>query len=63
MLDGVWANQFEQVPMQDLSRQVVLVRDGRLYTLTFIPDDPAADAYVEMQALYDLVLDSFSFLW
>ena len=63
MLDGVLANQFEQVPGQDLSRQVVLVRDGRLYTLTFIPDDPAADAYVEMQTLYDLVLDSFSFLW
>jgi hypothetical protein len=63
MLDGVLANQFDQVPGQDLSRQVVLVQDGRVYTLTFIPDDPAADAYGEMQALYDLVLDSFSFLW
>ena len=62
MLDGVPANQFDQVPGQDLSRQAVLVSDGRFYTLTFVPDDPAADAYVEMQALYDLVLDSFSFL-
>lgn len=63
MLDGVPANQFDQVPGQDLSRQVVLVHDGRFYTLTFIPDDPDADANVDMQALYDLVLDSFSFLW
>jgi hypothetical protein len=63
MLDGVPANQFDQVPGQDLSRQVVLVHNGRLYTLTFTPDDPGAgDAYAEMQTLYDLVMDSFSFL-
>jgi hypothetical protein len=64
MLDGVPANQFDQVPGQDLSRQVVMVRNGRLYTLTFIPDDPeAGDVYAEMQTLYDTVLSSFSFLW
>jgi hypothetical protein len=63
MLDGVPANQFDQVPGQDLSRVLVLVHDGRLYTLTFIPDDEAAgEAYTEMQALYDTVVDSFSFL-
>jgi hypothetical protein len=63
MLDGVPANQFDQVPGQDLSRVLLLVHNGRLYTLTFIPDDPAAgDAFVEMQALYDTVVDSFSFL-
>lgn len=64
MLDGLPANQFDQVPGQDLSRQVVMVHNGRLYTLTFIPDEPAAgDAYTEMEILYDTVLDSFSFLW
>ena len=64
MLDGIPANQFEQLPGQDLSRQVLMVRDGRVYTLTFIPDDTAAgNAYTEMQALYDTVMDSFSFLW
>ncbi|MCL4267033.1 MAG: hypothetical protein KJ069_27890 [Anaerolineae bacterium] len=58
------ANQFDQVPGQDLSRQVVLVRDGRFYTLTFIPDDPeAGEVYAEMQTVYDMVLDSFNFLW
>jgi hypothetical protein len=61
MLDGVPANQFDQVPGQDLSRQVVAVHNDRLYKLTFIPDDPTADAYAEMQILYDMVMDSFSF--
>lgn len=64
MLDGIPSNQFDQVPGQDLSRQVVMVHNGRVYTLTFIPDDPdAGDAYANMQALYDMVMDSFSFLW
>jgi hypothetical protein len=63
MLDGVPANQFDQVPGQDLSRQVIMVHNGRLITLTFIPDDAAAgEAYAEMQILYDAVMDSFSFL-
>lgn len=63
MLDGVPANQFDQLPGQDLNRQVVLVRNDRFYTLTFVPDDPAmGDVYTEMQTLYDTVMDSFSFL-
>lgn len=63
MLDGVPANQFDQLPGQDLNRQVVLVHNDRLYTLTFIPDNPAVEAYADMQILYDTVMDSFSFLW
>lgn len=61
MLDGVPANQFDQAPGQELSRQVVAVHNNRRYTLTFIPDDPAAAAYEEMQELYDMVMDTFSF--
>ena len=63
MLDGVPANQFDQLPGQDLNRQVVLVHNDRFYTLTFVPDDPAmGDVYSEMEALYETVMDSFSFL-
>lgn len=63
MLDGVPANQFDQLPGQDLNRQVVLVHNDRFYTLTFIPDDPAmSDVYAEMETLYETVMDSFSFL-
>ena len=62
-LDGVPANRFDQLPGQDLSRVLLLVKDGRFYTLTFTPDDPAAgDAYADMQTLYDTALASFSFL-
>ncbi len=64
MLDGVTANQFDHVPGQDLGRHVVMVRDGRQYLLSFVPDDPGAgEAYAEMETLYKWVMDSFSFLW
>ena len=33
MLDGVPANQVDQVPGQDFSRQVVLIHNNHLYTL------------------------------
>ncbi|MAT99814.1 MAG: hypothetical protein CL608_21955 [Anaerolineaceae bacterium] len=63
MLDGVPANQFEQLPGQDLNRQVMLVHNDRFYTLTFVPDDPSmGDVYTEMETLYEMVMDSFSFL-
>lgn len=61
MLDGEPANQFDQVPGQDLSRQVLMVHDGQLFTLTFTPDEPnAGAAYDEMQILYDMVVKTFS---
>jgi hypothetical protein len=63
MLDGIPANQFDQLPGQDLNRQVMLIHNDRFYSLTFVPDDPEmAEVYAEMQALYDLVMESFSFL-
>jgi len=63
MLDGVPANQFDQLPGQDLNRQVVLVHNGRFYTLTFVPDDPEmGNVYPEMETLYEIVMYSFSFL-
>jgi hypothetical protein len=39
------------------------VHDGRLYHLTFTPEDPSADrAHAQMQALYDQVVRSFRFI-
>lgn len=64
LLDGEPANEFRQVPGQELSRQVVTLHNGRVYTLTFLPDGPAADeTSAEMQSLYEMAMDSFSFLW
>lgn len=57
------AQLLEGVPGPELSRQVLAVHDGRLYHLTFTPEDPSADrAHAQMQALYDLVVRSFRFI-
>lgn len=64
LLDGEPANQFYQVPGQELSREVVVLHAGRLYTLTFVPDNPeTGQTYAAMENLYEMAMDSFSFLW
>jgi hypothetical protein len=50
------------LPGQELSRQVLFVRMGVLFRLTFTPADPAAGGYAEMESLYELVVSSFAFL-
>jgi len=53
----------ENVPGQDLSRQVLVVHDDRLYKLTFVPASPDAGAiYAEMEHLYAALINSFRFL-
>lgn len=43
---------------------MLLVHDGLFYNITFVPDDPdAGDGYTEMQTMYDMLMDSFSFFW
>jgi len=57
------AEQLDNVPGQDISRVLLVVHDGRLYKLTFIPaSEDAGGVYDEMEALYDLVAKSFRFL-
>jgi len=64
LLDGEPAYEFRQVPGPELSRQVLMLHNGRLYTFTFVPDEPMNDkTYAELQDMYELVMDSFSFLW
>jgi hypothetical protein len=51
------------MPGQDNNRQVIFMHNGRLFTLTFVPDDAAAgEAYEQMEAMYELALSSFNFL-
>jgi len=53
----------ENMPGQDISRQVVVVHDGQLYKLTFVPaDEQAGEVYTEMEDLYTLLIKSFRFL-
>jgi hypothetical protein len=61
-LGGETAVVLDNVPGQDISRQVVAVHGGRLYLLTFAPADPGqSGAYGEMDKLYQTVVESFRF--
>jgi hypothetical protein len=53
----------DDVPGQDISRQVFAVQGDRLYRLTFVPaSEDAGEVYAEMEGLYGLVTRSFRFL-
>lgn len=63
LVDGEPAETLDNMPGQDLNRQLIFNHNGRLYTLTFVPDDATAgDAYQQMEAMYKLALNSFNFL-
>ena len=48
------AVRLDGVPGQNLSRQVIVVHDGRAYKLVFVlADEAQGEVYHEMEALYD----------
>lgn len=52
-----------KLPGQEINQRLLFIHNGRLYDLTFLPADPEAGLpYVEMDALYAYVLDTFVFL-
>ena len=59
---GAPAVMLDGLPGQEITRRVLFVHDGRLYTLDFAPADPTADAFARMETLYRSVLDSFTLL-
>jgi hypothetical protein len=62
LVGGEAAIVLDNVPGQEIGRQVIAVHDNRLYRLTFVPADPAQGAaYQEMEALYRTVIGSFRF--
>jgi hypothetical protein len=62
-LGGEEAVLFRQMPGQEFTRRVVAVRGDQLYVLSFTPADPAmGDPYTRMEELYNLVVDSFTFI-
>jgi hypothetical protein len=61
-IGGEEAVVLDNVPGQDLNRQLVVVHGGRLYKLTFVPADPSlGDLYARMEELYSTVVNSFQF--
>jgi hypothetical protein len=50
------------MPGQDLGRVVLVGHHGRLFELTFVPDERANEAYTQMEALFASVTGSLRFL-
>lgn len=60
---GEPATVIRKLPGQDPNRRVMVVHDGRVYEMMFIPDHPEmGQAYEEMEALFTAVMDSFTFI-
>jgi hypothetical protein len=63
MVGGVEAVVLDQLPGQEINRRVILVQEEWLYELTFTPADATLGAAFEgMEALYDGVIKSFTFI-
>ena len=59
---GQEAVVLDGVPGQDINRQIMIVRNGRLYQLTFVPaSEDAGEVYARMEQLYQKVVDSLNF--
>jgi hypothetical protein len=60
---GQEAVVLDNVPGQEISRRVVFVYEDRLYHLTFMPADAnLGETYERMEALYAVVIHSFTFI-
>jgi hypothetical protein len=56
------AIRLDGVPGQDMQRVVLIVRDGRLYQLTFSPEGASStNVQSVLEKLYETVIDSFEF--
>ena len=62
LIDGKQAIVVDGRPAQDPSREVFIVDNDRLYTLYFLPWDPTADWFSELEKLYSSVIASFHVL-
>ena len=63
MLAGETAVQINNMPGQDISRELLTVHNDRYYRLTFVPASADyGERYTQMQDLYTQVVDSFQFL-
>lgn len=62
-LGGEPAVSLNNLPGQDLGRQLIVVHAGRAYKLTFVPlDTVRAETRQELETLYEVVVRSFRFV-
>lgn len=63
VVDGETAVQINNMPGQDISRELLTIHNDQLYRLTFVPASADyGDRYTQMETLYAQVIDSFEFL-
>jgi hypothetical protein len=62
LIDGKQAIVVDGLPAQDSSREVFIVDNNRLYILFFMPWEPNADWFSELEKLYSSVIASFHVL-
>jgi hypothetical protein len=60
-LDNEEAVVIDGVPGSEINRVVLIIHGENLYKLNFVPANPDASAFDEMEALYKVIIESFDF--
>jgi hypothetical protein len=61
-IDGEPAYSVNMLPGQDFNRQLFIVHGSRLYKMMFVPDNPNAPAYQQMEDIYAMIVNTFHFI-
>lgn len=62
VVSGVEAIRLDDIYSYDLLRKVVMVSDGRVYILTFVPWGEEVEDFARLEDIYNTVIDSFAIL-
>jgi hypothetical protein len=60
-IDGESAYSVGGLTGQDLNRRVYMVHNDQLYWMIFVPDNPQAAAYLQMEDVYAMIVNTFHF--
>ena len=60
-LDNEEAIVIDGVPGKEVTRTVLIIHNDQLYKFNFVPANPDDSAFVEMEALYKVIIESFDF--
>jgi hypothetical protein len=59
VIDGEPAYSVDRLTGQDLNRRVYIVHNDILYWMMFVPDNPQAAAYLQMEDVYAMIVNTF----
>lgn len=61
-IDGESAYSVSGLTGQDLNRRVFMIHNDLLYWMMFVPDNPQAAAYLQMEDIYAMIINTFHFI-